>query len=270
MKCPSCQAENADNARFCYVCGMELKSAPKPAEVPAIRASDPAPAKKFPLTNKQLAMAGIALGALLVIILLICAIAGSASGGGYVTPKDVYDYQPIPEDDITVLFYGGKQIGTVEGTVYTMDGCHTGDAACCITMDGTLYVVRKNKIFEAAEDIAFANFSANGSAMIVTDTDDVLYYLSLKNCELIEITDEAYNYDISADGKTVVYSVYDDGEYTNFIWSGGKITELSTEYAYVHAADGKNIVGVEADGKVRIYNWKKDKEEKLSSGGDSS
>ena len=267
MFCPNCRRQLPDGTKFCGGCGTPI-TAPIPTPAAPAEPVDPTPApnpvpapqpekpdvaaevkkaagkvtdaaKKIP--SKYLKIGGIALAALLVIILLASLFGGSGSDSFLLY---------IKEDQVYLNDFSSN--APYEITDDLLDGADNED------------------LYYAAEAISNGiHITENGKTMFYLDKADessatgTLYYRSLTNMkkEAEKISGGVSLYAVSADGKTVTY-LKGTTLYQHNLKEETKIAKNVDDGFYV-SEDGKIVYYYDEDGT--LYAYYKGESEKVGS-----
>ena len=278
MTCPYCGTQNEPGFQFCKTCGAKLAAtapqqpqyqapqpqyqapqqpqyqAPRQPQYQAPVAAAPQPPKKDvfgDLLNKvksfdykallkdpkKLIIPAAAVAAVLVLVILV-SIIGSI-GGGAVTAKT--SYYALEVDGEYMLLRDDKIIeeGLEDLYIYTssMDG-----SVAVYECDDELFVIRNGKSVSITDEYYEMALSVNGASLLVTDYDDVLTIYNTKNGEGTEIAEGVEWFCVSPDGKSVVYLVYDDGDYITYLYKGKDSIELGEDLIPIAVSNGAKVI----------------------------
>ena len=222
-------------------------------------------AKDLVLRNKKIAL-GIAGG--IAVILIACIVLGVLTGGSDFTTVE-HDIQFLQSDGELVIVYDGKVIKT--GIEEEIDfGMYSLDASvyAFTTEDDELYVFNGKKVTKVADDVDSFIISNDGTGLLyLVDEEDASMYLynisKKKKVTVLSDANDVEGADISPDGDSVLYSLYEDGEYEVVHFNGKKDTVIvSGEYFGMGLSnDGKYIyVSNEETGDLYCFNTKGDRE----------
>ncbi len=298
MKCPNCGAEYAEKVAFCTVCGTKMPDE-APAQEPAaqpIPTEQPAPAqqpeapkenpldtvmdkltpvaekiKAFLSVKKNLMTVGIAIIAVLALILIISAITSGSTG--FVT-YDEYVFFSANDDDELVIVREGKMIetGYEYGSGVSSYRSQDGKITAFLTSEGTLAYLKGNKVTEIAEEVTYCKLSASGKAVVYESEDGL--FLSTLGGEPKELENEEAmigTLSISPDGKSVLYSMIEEGEteITLKYYNGKESVKVKDNAQALGISDGGKYIYYSAsndEGELHVYfyNAKKDEKVKLA------
>lgn len=212
--------------------------------------------RKIPekIKNKKVLTAAAAVAVTLIIIILKNISAAQAQKKISVFTDET--------NKCSVIFSGEKMIGK------PIDGELSGDVRYSVDSDCaafliytqnhdesyyTLYTVKNRKITKVTNNIASGfKLSANGGAVCYTDRDGALHlYKSSSSDEII--AKSADTYCMSPNGKTVIYSAYDEAglSYGLYLYKNGSVSEIGSGLAPAAASDsGKLIYAFSTDYKT--------------------
>lgn len=235
--CPNCgNSTSAENA-FCQVCGASLAAEPvaEPMAEPAPAYTAPAPAK----SSKKLLVIGAAAAAAVVLIGVILAI---VLGGGkpnyalYLKDKNLY-------------YTSASKVKPMQVTD---------------DLFGDMELENKDIANRADQYYSYAKVSSDGKTIFFPDEFDgngtfTLYYRSTTSAkkEAKKIDSDVSGYQISDDGKTVVYKK-DGNLYKHDLKDKTKIA--SDVLSYAISDNGKNIFWTNTDNNLYVKKGNKDKE----------
>ena len=145
-----------------------------------------------------------------VALILICIIASCASNKDrYTRTEDLSNcYEQIDSDLLVTM--NGKELSTEED-ISSVRYSDDNSLTVVKTVDGVLYVVKKDKLVEVDEDIDSYIISTFGDSIAyMKDVEDYVGELFLFNVakeEAVKVDSEAYEeyYTLSPDGKTIAY-----------------------------------------------------------------
>ena len=230
-------------------------------------AAAPQPPKKNPLDDiiakikgfdfkallkepKKLIIPAAAVAAVLVLIILISVIA--SAGGDAVTAKMTYHFVEV--DDEYMLLCDDKIIEEGLEDAYIVSKSMDGTVAL-YNSDDELFAIQGKKSVSITDEYNTAVLSVNGAYVAILDYDDVLTVYNTKNGEGTEIAEDVEAFSMSPDGKTVVYTVDDDGDSVTYLYKGKDSIELGEDlYPLTVSNGGKLIycVDVEKDNLVTV------------------
>lgn len=249
MKCNNCGTENEPGTKFCVNCGAVVLADVPSEDLPPVKE---APAKKELDLKKIGILAGIALAAVLVIVLLVNLFSGSAY------PQFSRDIQTLYNDDAeaTNLLVGGKLLkATIPGDADIVDVSLDAKTALIVAQEDetiSLYTLVGTKLTEAVKELdgTGAYLSDNG-AYYIYFADDAMYWgkVGSKGTKVAESDDNPGNIALSPDGKTLAYTVRnDDGELEARLFKGKDSEKISKDLApLVISNSGKYIYGLKQD-----------------------
>lgn len=308
MICPKCGKENADDSKFCEHCGApleavveevkeEVKAAAEEvkeevreeakevqtevkAEVEKKAANIPTPkAPKDPNGKKGLdpkvLIAAIGAVAVIALIVILINVFSGGSGSGY---KAAYEAIPDPDNECTHIVNAGKVIAKVgeDADVTTI----SADGSIALLTEGddddvTVSVIKNGKITKVAENIEPVAFSDTGASFVFLNEDEelMLYTVSSGKSEKIAGEIQSTRVAISPDGKSVLYTQYDEEDEVTalYLYASGKSTKIAKDGIYpVTLSNGaKKIYAYDSEGEsLVLYNAKGEKVGKI--GGSAS
>ncbi|MCH5205901.1 MAG: hypothetical protein J1F09_03035 [Oscillospiraceae bacterium] len=210
----------------------------------------------------------ICAAAVLAAIIVICIGAGIAAAAANASPiKGVYSTAGSASD-YSVL-YNGKVVGTdFSGSARVRAESADGKKAL-LTDKKDLYYMSNGKITEICDDLTNANvlLSANGNTAVFISDGDLCVYSGGKLNKVMELNNASKaTFAVSPDGKTVVFSDYDDGTYRAYAWKGGnKAIDLDAKGAVAAVSNGGKMIYAadEKSGKLTYMKGMKGSFEKL-------
>ncbi len=265
MFCPNCRRQLPDGTKFCSGCGTPIRAVSAPVSTPVTPAAPPvshsapaapaAPAASAPkpdvlgkikgavkkIPTKFLAIGGIALAAIVVIILLISLLGGSSEPNYalYIKDDQVYfnDFSKNAPYQITDDLIDDADNSVLSQNSYyiSMGMCLTEDGKTLFYLDkldlddetGTLYYRSTAKPGKDATkiDSGVTQYSVSKDGKTVTYLkDDTLYQSNLK--DETKIAKDVSDYTVTDDGKTVLYYTEDEDEYTCYLYTKGETEEV--------------------------------------------
>ncbi len=213
-------------------------------------------AKVKSLMSNKLALAGVAGGlALLVILIVVCSILGG--GNGFNKVKSTILIQNTDKNEYSVIVNKKVLSTTIESESGepTLISSADGSTAAILTEEGELFVVSGKKLKDVADDVKNVAISLNGKYLAYTtrgekDEEITLHHCKVSNTKSEEISDEIIgisDFAISPNGKSVAYFVAggEEGDPDELMFFNGK---KSTKVA----DDGGTLFGL-SDGGKEIY-----------------
>ena len=226
LKCPSCGKPFTPGEKFCGDCGAKLpevapSSVPKP---PKKNLGDTV--RKLP--KKTLAIAGGALVVLVVVIVLIATLAGGGGNGGG-------KYDLIGDNALTYLensTTGEAVFVNLTGKTQSMDYDTFDECQFSLDMETAMVIIDRDVDSTTGDSVG------------------VLYVVTVEGVQ--EVTDEAVQAQMSADGSTIYYfGLTDDdgfGPLYRYTVSNGKseeVTDMAFAYGpYAVSPDGSAVAYV--------------------------
>ena len=265
MKCNNCGTENEPGTKFCVNCGAVVQADAPSEELPPV---NEAPAKKGLDLKKIGIYAGIALAAVLVIVLLVNLFSGSAY------PQFSQSINPLynEDDEATTILVGGKPLKTtIPGTANIADVSLDAKTALIVASEDdtrSLYTLVGSKLTEAVKELDSRKvYLSDNGAYYVYYADDAMYWgkVGSKGTKVAESDDNPDNVTLSPDGKTLAYTVSnDDGELEARLFKGKDSEKISKDLIpMVISNSGKYIYGLKQDEEgtdLYCYNPKGDGE----------
>lgn len=289
ITCPKCNKELADDARFCDECGASLEAtAEETMETTteeqvetAQEVKEPAKGIKIPklpfnIDQKMLKLGAIAVAAILVVVLLLSTILGSAGKQNYtfyIKDSEVFytsiskikpwqvtdnlvDGDGVDNSDLRylALYYSYLfQVSEDGKTVFFVD--KIGDS------DGfSLYYRAINKAKKEAVKISgeVESYQLNEKSNIVTyKKNDNLYQYDMKESE--KIANDVTSYYVSDDGKMMVY--LDDEDRAYFKKTGKDKEKIDSDVEYIeHVSEECDTVYYIKDDNLYMKSYGKEKE----------
>lgn len=246
--CWNCGGQLDDSARVCGYCGTVLDGGnPVPEggyHAPA--AVRTGRGKKKKKKGWVAAIAAVAVVAV-VAVLLVCKVALGSSGDIKQEATISAFYQS--DEGKTYFVYDGTLLDdSVDKKVRSLAESLDGTICAARTSEKVLYLVTEDGVSKIADDVYRSVLSADGTAVAYVDEDGVLRLYSVKKKTSKKIADDAiFFYDtddytctieISPDGKSVAYTVYDeDGTGTAYLYNDGKTVEIGEDYVPVCVSD---------------------------------
>lgn len=207
----------------------------------------------------------ICCAAVVLFIVLIAVIANVAAANMNKSPIKG-GYYSVNSDGEVVYFYNGKQI---KGTDFS-GGAGTisvsADRTCALVGDGdSLYYLSNGKCSEITDEYGGnAILSANGKTAVYAEDDALYAFTGGKSKSITDAEGDITGVAVSPDGKTVVFSDYDDGDYNAYAWNGSKVIDLDAKMSVYTVSNGGKMIYGSAGGKFAyIKNLKADSMEKL-------
>ena len=186
---------------------------------------------------KKLIIPAAAVAAVLVLVILISVI--SAAGGKAVTPET--SYYALNVDGEYTLLRDDKIIEEGMDRIYMLTSSMDGSVAVYESED-ELFAIQNSKIVSITDEWSDMTLSVNGASLLVTDYDGVLSIYNTKNGDGTEIAEDVEWFCVSPDGKTVVYLVYDDGDYITYLYKGKNSIELGEDLIPVAVSNGAKVI----------------------------
>lgn len=265
MKCNNCGTENEPGTKFCVNCGAVVQADAPSEELPPVTE---APAKKGPDLKKIGIYAGIALAAVLVIVLLVNLFSGSA----YPQFSQGINALYMEDDEATTLLVGGKPLKTtIPGSAEVAAASLDRKTALIVASEDdttSLYTLVGSKLTEAVKELDSRNvYLSDNGAYYVYYADDAMYWgkVGSKGTKVAESDDHPSNIALSPDGKALAYTVSDDdGELEARLFKGKDSEKISKDLIpMVISNSGKYIYGLKQDEEgtdLYCYNPKGDGE----------
>ncbi len=207
----------------------------------------------------------ICCAAVVLFIVLIIVIANVAAANMNKSPIKG-GYYSVKADGEVVYFYNGKQIKGTDFSGGASTISTSADRTCALVSDDdTLYYLSNGKCSEITDDFdGSAILSANGKTAVYSDDDTLYVFTGGKSKSVADAEGVISNVAISPDGKTVVFSDYEDGDYNAYAWNGGKVIDLDAKMSVYTVSNGGKMIYGSANGKFAyIKNLKVDSMEKL-------
>ncbi len=256
MKCNNCGTENEPGTKFCVNCGAVVQADVPSEELPPVTE---APAKKGPDLKKIGIYAGIALAAVLVIVLL----ANLFSGSGYPQFSQGFNALYMEDDEATTLLVGGKPLKTtIPGSAEVAAASLDRKTALIVASEddtASLYTLVGSKLTEAVKELDSTTvYLSDNGAYYVYYADDAMYWgkVGSKGTKVAESDDYPSNITLSPDGKALAYTVSDDdGELEARLFKGKDSEKISKNLIpLVISNSGKYIYGLKQDeGTYDLY-----------------
>lgn len=278
MKCPNCGVELNEGAAFCTSCGSQISAENKPeATAEAPNALDnimdkltpfAVKIKNFFSVKRNLIAAGGILAALVLIIIISSVV---SSGNTGFTEYGTFYGISYNDDGNLVILTKGKMIETsiectaesVVNTTRSQDG-----SVMAIRADNVLYYVKGNSVTEVDEEAFSMKIATSGKAIAYTGEGSSLYLYTIGG-ESVKIEDDesVSAYTISPDGKSLLYSVYDeeDNEYPIYYFNGKESVKIASNGRPCGVSDGGKYIYYSATNdknETYIYCYNKNKDEK--------
>lgn len=278
MKCPNCGVELNEGATFCTSCGSQISAENKPeATAEAPNALDnimdkltpfAVKIKNFFSVKRNLIAAGGILAALVLIIIISSVV--SSGNTGFTEYGNFYGIS-YNDDGNLVILTKGKMIETsiectaesVVSTVKSQDG-----SIMALRADNVLYYVKGNTVTKVDEEVCSMRFATSGKAIAYMSEDNSLYIYTIGGDSVkVEDDESVYSYTISPDGKSLLYSVYDeeDNEYPVYYFNGKESVKIASNGTPCGISDGGKYIYYSATndkGETYIYYYNKSKDEK--------
>ncbi len=206
--------------------------------------------------------------AAVVLFIVLIAVIGNVAAANMNKSPVKGGYYAANADGGIVYFYNGKQI---KGTDFS-GGAGTisvsADRTCALVGDGdSLYYLSNGKCSEISDDYeGIAILSGNGKTAVYSEDDTLYAFTGGKSKSITDAEGDITGVAISPDGKTVVFSDYDDGDYNVYAWNGSKVIDLDAKMLVYSVSNGGKMIYGSASGKFAyIKNLKADSMEKLRS-----
>ncbi len=271
LTCKNCGADIPEGARACPMCYTAVSDE---AETATPKASTPAPALAFDFNKykKYILLGGIALGALIVILLLVTVLGSLFTPSKYtLAPNDLVIYEL---DGSVILETAKKKVeieGELSGSRRTLDGKNgivivstdeSGETVKSVyDLNGKLLVEEVGSVLTAPNSPAFL--------YTIYNQEDGTMELSLFDGKTSKmITDEAITdgITISPDGKAVTYVVRDGEETTAYLYKGGKNAEIGDDILPRALSNGAGLIYYEKEDSFYVQKGtNRDKRVKLGS-----
>lgn len=248
MKCSYCGKNNKPGALVCKRCGIALPVQPPVKDefkstgndmvelgtviqdTPPI---DDKPAKKLRLSRKSALVATLAVLGVLLVIALVIVVAVNSSG--IILPS---------RNSYTVVdggvFYNGEPVDPVGSGVASAVTNPAGTTVALLTKSGELYSLRSGVNSLAARNAVSYTVSVNGSRIVYTDGDGLLWSFSSSDPasapECICNDAVGSGFSVSPDGKSVLFvKASDNTLYANV---GGKLRSVGEGFVPLSISDG--------------------------------
>ncbi len=283
MKCPNCGVEYTENVAFCTSCGTPMTAQETPAAEPAQSQNSLNNAldqlmdkltpvavkiKKFLSVKKNLMIVGGALVALLLLIIVVSAV--SSANTGFETYDNYYSIS-ANEDDEVVILNKGQVIETSIEYTGSVSSSHSHDGKTYAFLSaGNLAYVKGGKVVEVEEEVTGFKLSADGKAIVYTADEGTSLYLYPIGGTAAKIEDDVSirSFAVSPNGKSVLYSVYDDdeeGKTPVYFYNGKDSVKIASNGSALGVSDGGKYIyysSVNDKGENIAYFYNKNKEEK--------
>ena len=284
-KCPACEHVSEAEVKFCPMCGAEVASETVilPAEeeqeteavdfdfkkvvafVKNVWAGIPGFLEKNNISKGMLRTLGIALGAVLV-LLIVFAVIPRPQIAAYVEPESSISSVYDNDTEKTVFVIDGKlSKHTLDTNVLSSKKSIDGSTLAIYDNEKTLYVFTKKGIVEVDENVKSYVISAEGKGIAYVNEDGelMLYNVAKKNAE--KVSDEisefaAETYFVSPDGKTVAFieGTYDD--FDAYVSVNGKKEKIGNKIVPIGVSNkGKFVYYLDME-KNALYVQKKGKD----------
>lgn len=282
MKCPNCGVELNDGAAFCTSCGSQLSAENKPeAPAEAPNALDKfldtlmdkltpvaVKIKDFFSVKRNLIATGGVLAALLLVIIISSAV--SSGNTGFTEYGNYYGIS-CNDDGNLVILNKGKMIETsiectaesVASTVRSHDG-----SIMAIRVDNVIYYVKGNTLTKVDEDASSMRLATSGKAIAYISEGSSLYLYTIGGDSVkVEDDEVVSSYTISPDGKSLLYSIYDEdkNEYPVYYFNGKESVKIASNGNPCGVSNGGKYIyysSVNDKGETYLYFYNKSKEEK--------
>ena len=245
MFCKKCGGEIDKGIVFCPHCGANLKedakvpseqnAAPEFVAAPENAASaekkEAPKSVKLPVNKKIIQLAGIAVAAVVVVILLASLLFKGGSDWDYAS-ENAIDLIKVDGEYNILNFKSGKLVKGPDITGY-------------------------NSVTN----------SMDGAVVALIDSENELYIINQKG--FTKVAEDVREVEISATGKGLVYAIRDSDEYEIFLYDIGKkkstsvAKELNSFESLVISPDGKSIAYTDEDGKCHVVANGKEQEDRI-------
>lgn len=232
ITCPNCKASFADGTKFCSKCGSKLpeaivtEAAPAPAPEPFVQA-DPIVRKKknegkkparLKLDPKLIAIAAAALVLVILLIIFVPKLF-SGSGSGFTLRKDYV--QSGKMGDEWLGFNKAGKVSKLENDESISNGTRSADGTLIVLLDSddVMYIYDGSKFTKAAEEVKSFLLSFDGKTIAYTDEDDALYLYSGGKAKKVA-EDVASLRAVSPDGKAVAYTKRSNDTVRGYFYDG--------------------------------------------------
>lgn len=282
MKCLNCGAELNEGVAFCTSCGTPVTAQETPAASPAQPETNQPNAldqlmdkltpvaekiKDFLSVKKNLMIVGGALVALLLFFIIVSAV--SSANTGFDTYDNYYSLSANDDGEVVVL-NKGKFIETSIEYATNAYGSHSHDGKVYAFLSaGQLAYVKGGKVVEVEEEVYGFRLSADGKAIVYSADEGTSLYLYPIGGSATKIEDDTSvgSYVISPNGKSVLYSAYDeeDGKSVVYFYNGKESVKVASDGSALGVSDGGKYIyysSTNDEGKVNVYFYNKNKEEK--------
>lgn len=283
MKCPNCGAELNEGVAFCTSCGTPMTAQETPAAPAAPEKTEnelnkvldqlmdkltpvAVKIKDFLSVKKNLAIVGGALVAVILFFIIVSAV--SSANTGFITYDDYYSLSANDDDNVVIL-KDGKVIETSIEYVSPSGSRSQDGSVYAFLSGGNLAYVKGGKVVEVEEEVSSFKIASGGKYIVyVADEGSALYLYSVGG-ESTKIEDDVNitSYTISPNGKSVLYSVYDDedGDTPVYFYNGKESVKVASSGNALGVADGGKYIYYSATndkGETNAYSYNKNKEEK--------
>lgn len=247
MKCNYCGEENGQDNKFCQKCGAQLEnedSAKSKVDVDEIKNKSVEIIKKIP--NKVIGIAVSCIAAILVLVILV----NLFKADKYILAENDILSAFDSSSEQTSIVYDTKLISSkIEGEVALTQYSLDGKTAAVSTLEGELYFINKSGISKVADSVKSFVLSQAGQGIVYIDEDDFLFLYSIKDKKSVKIEEDVATKGmcISPDGKTVLYTILDEGEEGEssvdlYLYKGKKSDKLGSNLVPIAVSNSAKYV----------------------------
>lgn len=228
--------------------------------------------KPFVLKNKLWFASGACLLVLLITALII--ISACTSGNGFTPVKHAIDVFTNADKEVLIRYDNKAVISTgIEAEEITETRSSIDGSICAFTTsENQLVVVKNKKAVVVADDVINFVLSVNGNGIGYTVANDdgtvdlLMYNVSKKKTSNV-ISDYTssnsthMDYDLSPDGKSMVYYKFDaeDQTYTMMYFNGSKHTKITSNVVNLVGLSNKGkyiyVVVMDEEGTTTLYSY---------------
>ncbi len=257
----------------CTHCGQEYEgtSCPNCGEQPSVPENSGGEAVVSPADNKKDLMAvlknlpktvWIACGAVLVVVLLLAILISALKPNMFVPGEHQFLFYYDSEEDKTTIIMDTKVLSAkMDGYVTTKAYSEDGSVYLVMDSENTLYSVTKSGPRKVADDVEECYLSYTGKGGVyLSDGNLVLFTVGKDETVKVDSDISVSSLAISPDGKTLLYSAYNDDGETELYRYQDKKEKLGNNMRAVAIADGgKYVYALSNENDLCFFNKKGEK-----------